>query len=205
MYRWLLLGPVFSHQYCRSSSNSVLLPASPKICHGREREIDMVTSVLLREDPSRVAILGPGGIGKSTLATSVLHHPDIVSMFGKNRHFLTCEAAKTPSELAALFAAYFGLKNEGNTIKNIVRHVSNIMAPLVMVLDNLDSCWEPLESRNQVEEFLSLLTDVPTFNLIVRVLRMYFCLTDRSSLSGYSQRGRETESSSMVSAVPTSS
>jgi hypothetical protein len=39
--------------------------------------------------------------------------------------------------------------------------------PSLLVLDNLETPWEALSSRHEVEEFLSLLTDVPHLGLMV--------------------------------------
>jgi hypothetical protein len=39
--------------------------------------------------------------------------------------------------------------------------------PSLLVLDNLETSWESVSSRKEVEEFLSLLTDVPQLGLMV--------------------------------------
>ncbi|KAJ7253873.1 hypothetical protein C8J57DRAFT_1473713 [Mycena rebaudengoi] len=59
-----------------SSSANSLLPASPKIFHGRESELKDVVNVLL-QNSARVAILGTGGMGKTSLATAALHNPQV--------------------------------------------------------------------------------------------------------------------------------
>ncbi|KAJ7266854.1 hypothetical protein C8J57DRAFT_1469902 [Mycena rebaudengoi] len=71
------------HSPEQNSSNSLsLLPGSPKIFHGRERELDFIVAMLLC-DPARAAILGPGGIGKSTLAIAALHHPAVTEKYSR--------------------------------------------------------------------------------------------------------------------------
>ncbi|KAJ7798455.1 hypothetical protein B0H14DRAFT_3544584 [Mycena olivaceomarginata] len=48
----------------------------PKIFHGRESELVWIMKMLCKESP-RIAILGGGGMGKTSLAArAVLHHPD---------------------------------------------------------------------------------------------------------------------------------
>ncbi|KAJ7918254.1 hypothetical protein B0H13DRAFT_1607574, partial [Mycena leptocephala] len=40
-------------------------------------------------------------------------------------------------------------------------------SPCLLVMDNLETVWEPLDSRGGVEEFLSLLTDIQHLALII--------------------------------------
>ncbi|KAJ7459341.1 P-loop containing nucleoside triphosphate hydrolase protein [Mycena latifolia] len=146
-----------------NSSNSVLslLPATPKIFHGREGEVQEVVGILLQES-ARVSILGSGGIGKTSLATAVLHHPQIADRF-QQRHFVACEAATTQIDLVHAVAAHLQLDPRQNVV------VSSLAAgpPTLLVLDNLETAWEPISSRARVEEFLSLLTDIPALALLI--------------------------------------
>ena len=43
----------------------------------RDRELEAAISIILSSPPARVAILGPGGIGKTTLALYLLHDPRV--------------------------------------------------------------------------------------------------------------------------------
>jgi hypothetical protein len=69
-----------------SSGAFSLLPAVPGIFYGRESELEKLT-VALRQSAARVAILGTGGMGKTTLALAVLHHPEIEQQY-THRHFI---------------------------------------------------------------------------------------------------------------------
>ncbi|KAJ7838257.1 hypothetical protein B0H13DRAFT_2367628 [Mycena leptocephala] len=80
-----------------STSSLSLLPASPQIFHGRESELRDLVDTLLA-DAARVAILGPGGIGKTTLAMAALHHSTIMDKYYL-RHFISCESANTGDDL----------------------------------------------------------------------------------------------------------
>lgn len=156
----------------RSSSTLSLFPPSPKIFHGREVELAAVVSSLLQE-PARVAILGPGGIGKSSLALAALHHQDVVDRFSENRHFVSCEAALSSNDLVSAIATYLGLNESRNRAKAILKHFSALTVPSILLLDNFETPWEPAESRGQVEEFLSLLSDVLHLAIVVR---QFICL-----------------------------
>ncbi|KAJ7909635.1 hypothetical protein B0H13DRAFT_2330223 [Mycena leptocephala] len=147
-----------------STTSLLLLPASPKIFHGRDDELRELVHLLL-QDPARVAILGPGGIGKTTLATAALHHPDISARY-THCHFVSCESAANHDDLVSLIASHLSLTPSRNTSKLIFRHFCGLPSS-ILLLDNIETCWEPLSSRSQVEEFLSLLTDVPHLALLI--------------------------------------
>ncbi|KAJ7094852.1 hypothetical protein C8R44DRAFT_951508 [Mycena epipterygia] len=140
------------------SSNSIsMLPAQPKIFHGRETELKHIVEIL-HEEPARIAILGAGGMGKTSLAKAALHHPDMISKY-QNLFFIASDSATTSIELAALIGLHVGLKPGKDLTKTVVHYFSN-KGPSLLVLDNLETLWEPMESRGGVEEFLSSLADV---------------------------------------------
>ncbi|KAJ7180897.1 P-loop containing nucleoside triphosphate hydrolase protein, partial [Mycena filopes] len=141
------------------------LPSKPKIFYGRESELQHILGVLAQNAP-RIAILGPGGMGKTALARAALHHSDSCSKF-EARFFVSAEAATTAVELAALIGLHLNLEPGPNLIKPVVWYFARQTSPCLLVLDNLETPWEPLESRSAMEEFLSLLTDVNHLALII--------------------------------------
>jgi GTPase SAR1 family protein len=141
-----------------------MLPSEPKIFNGRDSELEQIVESLNQEF-GRIAILGTGGIGKTSLARAVLHDPHVTAKYN-HRFFVPCDSAASGNDLAALVALHLALKAEKNPTKSIIRFLSGT-APSLIILDNLETVWEPLESRGAVEEFLSLLTDIPHLSLIV--------------------------------------
>ncbi|KAJ7166858.1 P-loop containing nucleoside triphosphate hydrolase protein [Mycena filopes] len=150
----------------QNSSNSFsLLPSKPKIFHGRESELQHIIKVLAQEAP-RIAILGGGGMGKTSLARAALHHSETCSRF-QARFFVSAEAATTVVELAALIGLHLGLDPGSNLVKPVVRYFDQQTSSCLLVLDNLETPWEPLKSRSAVEDFLSLLAGVTHLALII--------------------------------------
>ncbi|KAJ7260087.1 P-loop containing nucleoside triphosphate hydrolase protein, partial [Mycena rebaudengoi] len=140
------------------------LPPCPQIFHGREAELQDMVNILV-QDSAHIAILGMGGMGKTSLATAALHNPQVEAKYS-HRYFVPCDSSPTCTELAAAIADHIGLEKGSNLTKKIACHFGHA-PPSLLVLDNLETPWESLSSRSEVEEFLSLLTDVPHLGLMI--------------------------------------
>ncbi|KAJ7452063.1 hypothetical protein B0H11DRAFT_2329135 [Mycena galericulata] len=152
-----------SHSFS-STSLSGLLPSAPQIFHGRESELKDVVAHLLQDAP-RVVLLGPGGIGKTSLARSVLHHPEVADRY-RDRYFVSCDSAGTVEDLALAMATALGVELTGKLSTVIIKHLRT-QPRCLLVLDNFETPWEPSATRPQVEEFLSVLADLSHVALLV--------------------------------------
>ncbi|KAJ7937450.1 P-loop containing nucleoside triphosphate hydrolase protein, partial [Mycena leptocephala] len=141
------------------------LPSKPQIFHGRESELWDILQLFTQRTP-RVAILGAGGMGKTSLAKAILHHTEINSKYNQHRFFIACDTAATQVELAALIGSHLGVK-PGKNLTHPVIQCFTTQPPGLLILDNLESLWEPAESRGDIEEFLSLLAGVDHLALVI--------------------------------------
>ncbi|KAJ7719110.1 hypothetical protein B0H16DRAFT_1607378 [Mycena metata] len=155
---------VYSTSYASSNSIS-MLPAEPKIFHGREAEVADILK-LFNEASPRIAILGAGGMGKTSLARAVLHHNEITARYSTNRFFIACDGLKSEVDLAGLIGTHIGLKPQKHPVRAVLKHLAAVQ-PTLLVLDNLETLWDPIESHKEIEEFLSLLTDIPSLALMI--------------------------------------
>jgi Cdc6-like AAA superfamily ATPase len=148
-----------------------MLPSEPKIFHGRDSELSDILHLFSRGTP-RIAILGAGGMGKTSVARAVLHHTEITERYNQHRFFVACDSAVTQVELAALIGAHVGLKPGKDLTRPVIQYFSS-SSDCLLILDNLETLWEPVESRGKVEEFLSLLTGVAHLALVVGVQEFF--------------------------------
>ncbi|KAJ7857001.1 hypothetical protein B0H13DRAFT_1902421 [Mycena leptocephala] len=128
-----------------------MLPSEPKIFHGRNSELSDILQLFSQGTP-KIAILGAGGMGKTSLARAVIHHKEITQRYSQQRFFVACDPAATQVELAALIGAHVGLKPGKDLTRPIIQYFSSSSKSL-LILDNLETLWEPVESRGKIEEF----------------------------------------------------
>lgn len=149
---------------------------------------------MLKDDGARMVILGPGGIGKTSLATAVLHDPDVTEKYADQCYFISCHSTATCAELVASIATQIGY-NTPKKEKGVVHFFTHSKCSL-LVLDNFETPWEPSASRPEVESFLSLLADIPQLSLLVFFSQFPLKLVTQC-VAGYDERCREARQGEM--------
>ena len=118
--------------------------------------------------PARIAILGPGGYGKTTLARAVLTVKQIQEHFRDAIYFVPCESVTSSGALLTELGKSLGLLEGGSDglwprIQAVLTSKDSIIC-----FDNFESPWDQdLETKYSVEELLSRVTELHCVTVLI--------------------------------------
>ncbi|KAJ7205427.1 hypothetical protein GGX14DRAFT_367937, partial [Mycena pura] len=141
----------------------------PAIFFGRSKEVEQVVNLLLYHEPACVAIVGTGGIGKTSIALASIDHPSIQKHFLTQRFFLSCEATSTSDSLAQALLDLFGLLIDSSHPRSpsdtLVLYLQSLTSRCLLCLDNFETPWD--SDKDQVELLLARIVAVQHLTLVI--------------------------------------
>ncbi|KAG6848878.1 hypothetical protein H0H93_013227, partial [Arthromyces matolae] len=142
-----------------------VLPKKPELMMGRDEEKSKIVDTLLHKSPARIAILGAGGIGKTTLALSVLHDPEIADCY-PSRYFVSCETTLDVVSVIGGIADALRIPQENRDEHLLETILSSFPNDALLCLDNLETIWNDKTMCAEVERLL-LDLEIPKLGLMV--------------------------------------
>lgn len=149
------------------------MPSRPMLqepCFGRDSELAEVIDMIFHDgpQPARIAILGPGGYGKTTLASAVLTHERVQKHFGDARYFIACESVSSSGALLTELAKTLGLLDGATDVSWPSISMALNTKDCILCFDNFETPWDQDgKTKSSVEELLSRVARLEHTTLLI--------------------------------------
>jgi tetratricopeptide (TPR) repeat protein len=152
------------------------MPLKPEIFHGRDDFVEDIARSLLQEETSRICILGPGGMGKTSVSLAVVELPVIKERFpGGNCIWVPCiEATSATLLLDILYIQLQVLGDSQVTLEKIISELDGSKEPRLILLDNFETPWNaPGGTQKRVSDILRKLAMLSHVAILVTMRGTY--------------------------------
>ena len=161
------------------SSDTIVqqMPLKPAVFHGRDVVIEEITQLLIKEETSRVCILGAGGMGKTSVALGVVERSLIKARFlPENIVWVPCIEATSATLLLEILSTQ--LQIPGNTGQPTIEKIISLLAtstnPRLILLDNFETPYYARDGvLKQVEDTLRRLAMLSHVAILVTMRGRY--------------------------------
>lgn len=153
------------------------IPPLPDIFYGKDSVVAEAAAALTQTTRRHLALIGQGGIGKTTTARAILHDPRIEHHFTTEigevkvidrRVWVSCIGVDTVEKFErALLTAVGGRMESLNDRQTAINELKNLEGPILVIFDNFETPWDASNVGTEVENILRSLDALPQLSIFV--------------------------------------
>ncbi len=129
---------------------------------GRTRDVALVVNAILEDPPTPTMVLGPPGIGKSTITRAAFNDEKVQERYGARRYFVQLADADTAEEVRIRIIKKLDLINISDPYAGMIQQLSS--APTLLILDNADTPRG--RDRSETDKLFQELSQIPSLALV---------------------------------------
>ncbi|THU89115.1 hypothetical protein K435DRAFT_841953 [Dendrothele bispora CBS 962.96] len=144
-------------------------PALPFVFKGREVLVKQGVDILCQPSFRFLAIMGAGGMGKTSLALHIMNSALVKDRFAERRYFIPCELFEDAESLIQGIVHVMKLSTQENKSKHEVLfdNLGAVQGDLLIVFDNFETPWNHGNSRINIKNLLEKIAWHETVSLMV--------------------------------------
>jgi hypothetical protein len=140
------------------------MPLKPGIFHGRDDLVEEIAQLLVEKETAHICLLGPGGMGKTSVSLAVVELPLVKEKFpGGNCVWVPCiEATSAPLLLEILYIQLQVPGDKQVSLEKIISHLNASQQRSLILLDNFETPWNApgIGTQKQIEDILRQLAEL---------------------------------------------
>jgi hypothetical protein len=143
---------------------------APEIFFGRDELVSNIASLAVQTEQMRFALLGAGGMGKTSAVLHILHQQSVVNHYGKHRYFVCCDATTSAETLAGLILRSLPVSvmhHDEENMLNVMHQALCRMPRTLLVLDNFETLLNAGSSPTRVSDLLRRIVNAESLSLII--------------------------------------
>ena len=148
------------------------MPSKPAIFFGRGELVERTSKLLsLSETAIHKCLLGPGGMGKTSLALAIIESPLVQAKFREgHRVWIPCvEAISATLFLQVLYTSLRVKRQTDNIMSDILDELNSSKEPYLLLLDNFETAWNTTgaDGQKRVEDALRKLNKLNHVSILI--------------------------------------
>ena len=146
------------------------MPLKPAIFYGRDELVEKTSKLLSSSETALyICLLGPGGMGKTSIALAVIESPLVQARFQEERRvWVPCVEATSASLFLQVLYTSLRVKRQTDSVMNdILYEVKSSKDPYLLLLDNFETPWNTTDDQKQVAEALFKLNQLNHVSILV--------------------------------------